>query len=264
MIVIGENINATIPSAKKVIMSGDAEKLARMAVDQANAGAAYIDVNVATGKGGRRDEIAVMEWAVKAIQGAVDKPLCIDSADPEVLEAGIRAASGPVMINSTTAESGRMEPVLMLAKKFDAPIIALAMDEKGIPKSVEGRLDACEKIVNACGKIGISLDKVYFDALVIPVSTDAKEGVVTLETLTAIQERFPESKTVLGLSNISFGLPARANINAAFLHMAVWAGLDAVILNPTEKALMGAVRTAEAIIGKDRHFRRYMRMYRKR
>ncbi len=245
-------------------MAGDGEKLAEMAVRQANAGAAYIDVNVATGKGGRKDEIAAMQWAVGVIREAVDKPLCIDSADPRVLEAGLKAASGKVMINSTTAEAGRMEPVLALAKSYDAPIIALAMDEQGIPKTVEGRVAAAQKIVEACDRMGIPIETVYFDALVIPISTDAREGIVTLETLTAVKERFPGCKTVLGLSNVSYGLPARANINAAFLHMAVWAGLDAVILDPTEALLMGAVRTAEAIIGEDRHFRRYMRLYRKK
>ena len=138
------------------------------------------------------------------------------------------------------------------------------MDENGIPKTVKDRLSACEKIAEACHRFGLSLDKVFFDPLVLPVSTDIQQGQVTLGTLTEIKETFPEAQTVMGLSNISYGLPNRAGLNSAFLHMAIFAGLDAAIMDPLDHQMMAAVKTAEVLVGKDRHCRRYTRAFRKR
>ena len=138
------------------------------------------------------------------------------------------------------------------------------MDEAGIPKTVQERLTACEKIVEACHGFGLFLDKVFFDPLVLPVSTDIQQGRVTLDTLTAIKEKFPDAQTVMGLSNISYGLPNRVELNSAFLHMAVFAGLDAAIMDPSDQQMMAAVRTAEVLVGKDRHCRRYTRVFRKK
>jgi 5-methyltetrahydrofolate--homocysteine methyltransferase len=262
LIVIGEKINGTIPAAKKIIVNRDEKGLVRLAESQAKAGANYIDVNVAVGAGDPDGEIADMQWAVKAICAKVKKPLCIDSADPRVLEAGLKAAGDNVLLNSTTAEEKSLAPVAALAREHGVPFIGLVMDENGIPPTIEGRLDACEKIVRACEDHTIGLENVYFDPLVLPMSTDAKQGLITLGTLSAIKRRHPEAKSVLGLSNASFGLPGRMNINRAFLLMAIHAGLDAALLDPMEKMLMEAVRTGTAIMGKDRHFRKYMRMYR--
>jgi 5-methyltetrahydrofolate corrinoid/iron sulfur protein methyltransferase len=137
------------------------------------------------------------------------------------------------------------------------------MDENGIPKTIQGRLHACEKIARACERYGFPMESVFFDPLVMPISTDIQQGLVTLNALTEIKREFPEAKTVLGISNISHGLPARNRLNAAFLHMATYAGLDAAILDPLEEGLMAEVKTAEALAGRDRHCRRYMRAFRK-
>ncbi|CAN2042029.1 5-methyltetrahydrofolate corrinoid/iron sulfur protein methyltransferase [Candidatus Magnetomoraceae bacterium gMMP-15] len=262
MIIIGEKINATIKSAKEIILNQDKKKLLDLAKRQVQAGANYIDVNVATGVGSPEDEIDAMKWAVTSIQKELDKPLCIDSADPKVLEAGLDVVKGSVLINSTTAEDKMLKQILPLAKRYNAPIVCLAMDEKGISKTVDGRLNACKKIAEACKEEGIGLDSVYFDPLVMPISTDATQGLLTLHTITAIKKEFPEAGTVLGLSNISFGLPDRININASFLQMAIYSGLNAAFLDPIEVKIISAIKTAEAIIGKDRHFRRYIRSYR--
>ena len=136
------------------------------------------------------------------------------------------------------------------------------MDEAGIARTVEGRLRACEKIAAACEKHGVSSETLYLDPLVIPVSTDIKQGLVTLNTIVEIKKRLPAVKTVIGLSNVSYGLPGRTGLNAAFLHMAIYAGLDAAIMDPFDKALMGAVKIAEVLVGKDRHCRRYTRAFR--
>jgi 5-methyltetrahydrofolate corrinoid/iron sulfur protein methyltransferase len=264
MIVIGEKINATRSAVRDIIEQRREEELAALAFEQAAAGASYIDVNVGTGRGTRDDEIAAMQWAVTTLCAATDKPLCIDSADAGVLEAGLDAmAARPAMINSVKADSHCLGEVLPLAARFQAPVVALAMDERGIPKDVQGRLDACRRIVAACADFQIPVEQIFFDPLVLPVSTDAVQGRVTLDTLTAIRQAFPGAHATMGLSNISFGLPDRATLNAAFLHMAVYAGLDSAIMDPSNAVMMAAVRSAEALMGKDRHFRRYTRALRK-
>ena len=265
MEIIGEKINATDPMMKSVIQKREADKLREMAQMQADAGAGYIDVNVGTGVGSLKDEIASMVWAVETIQQKVETPLCIDSADPAVLEAGLRARGGkPSMINSVKAEDMSLKTILPLALQYQTLLVALAMDERGIPKTVEERLAAIEKVAVYCSNSGLSLKNVYFDPLVMPVSTDIKQGLVTLHTLSAIKKAYPMAKTVMGLSNISFGLPERNRLNAAFLNMAVFAGLDAAIMDPLMDEMIGAVKAAEVLVGKDRHCRRYTRAFRKK
>jgi 5-methyltetrahydrofolate--homocysteine methyltransferase len=136
------------------------------------------------------------------------------------------------------------------------------MDESGIPGDVEGRLRACEKIAHACNRDNVPLERVLFDPLVLPVSTDITQGIVTLETIKRIKSRFPGAKTVAGLSNVSFGLPERAHLNSAFIILSIYAGLDAAIADPLNEGLMSAVRSAEALLGRDRHCRRYIRAIR--
>ena len=263
MIIIGEKINASLAGIKAIVLERDRARLLELARTQATAGSDFIDVNVGTGVGSREDEMCSMQWAIEAIQEEVKTPLCIDSADPAVLEAGLRARNGrPSLINSAKAEEKNLEQVLPLARQHHAPIVGLAMDEAGIARTVEGRLRACEKIAAACEKHGVSSETLYLDPLVIPVSTDIKQGLVTLNTIVEIKKRLPAVKTVIGLSNVSYGLPGRTGLNAAFLHMAIYAGLDAAITDPLDKALMGAVKTGEALVGKDRHCRRYTRAFR--
>lgn len=263
MIIIGEKINASLAGIKPIIQERDSARLLELARAQAAAGAGFIDVNVGTGVGSQEDEIVSMQWAIETIQEEVETPLCIDSADSTVLEAGLKARNGrPSLINSTKAEEKNLEQVLPLAREYNTPIVGLAMDKAGIPKTVEDRLRACDYIVTACEKHGVPLENVYFDPLVLPISTDIKQGLVTLNTIVEIKHQFPAAKTVMGLSNVSYGLPGRPRLNAAFLHMAIFSGLDAAILDPLDEPLMGAVRIAEVLIGKDRHCRRYTRAFR--
>jgi 5-methyltetrahydrofolate--homocysteine methyltransferase len=264
MIVIGEKINATRSAVRDIIEHRRADQLVDLAQMQAAAGAAYIDVNVGTGRGTRQDEVEAMQWAVEELNTAVDKPLCIDSADPVVMAAGLEAmAQQPAMINSTKADAKYLESMLPLAARFKARVVALAMDDKGIPETVEGRIRACHTIANACRDFEVPIESVFFDPLVLPVSTDARQGKVTLDTLAAIKQTFPGARTTLGLSNISFGLPGRALLNTAFLQMAIYAGLDAAIMDPLNEGMMQAARTGIALMGKDRHFRKYSRAFRK-
>ncbi len=264
MITIAEKINASIPSVKKILEARDADSLLELARQQSAAGADYIDINVGTGSGDQDDEIEAMRWAVGLIQQEVDTPLCIDSADAKVLDAGLEArGERPALINSTKGSDKYLRAVVPLARQYDKPLVGLAMDEAGIPKTVEKRVAACGRIVEACEKEGIGQERLFFDPLVLPVSTDVQQGMVTLETIAALKRQFPAARTVMALSNVSFGLPRRKTFNAAFLHMAVFAGLDAAIMNVQDQELMGAVKTAEAIMGRDKHCRKYARFWRK-
>ena len=264
MIIIGEKINATLSSVKSIILNRETKSLVDLAKEQADAGANFIDINVGTGVGSLEDEIESIKWAVESIQKEVETPLCIDSADPKVIETGLKYLDKkPSMINSAKAEKSDLEAVVPLAAEHDSFLIALAMDESGIPKTVEGRLRCCETILSACESYGVSIQNVYIDPLVMPISTDINSGMVTLKTLTAIKKKFPGARTVTGLSNVSYGLPERRRLNIAYLHMCIFAGLDAAIVNPLDEALMAAVKTGEVLAGKDRHCRRYMRTFRK-
>jgi len=263
MLIIGEKINASIPAAKRIIQQREEDGLLRLARLQAEAGADYIDVNVGTGSGSREDEIAAMRWAVAALQKHSDKPLCIDSSDPAVLRAGLSVLDNrPRMINSTNAEKNHLRQVLPLAHEYTALLIALPIDENGIPATAESRLSVCTKIVTACERRGLPAESILFDPLVLPIATDTQQGRITLDTLAGIKRAFPAAQTVMGLSNISYGLPKRKKINNALMHMAVYAGLDAAIADPADEDLMQTVRAAEAVAGKDRHCRRYIRAFR--
>jgi 5-methyltetrahydrofolate corrinoid/iron sulfur protein methyltransferase len=265
MILIGEKINATLPSIKSMIQNRDGGAISRLAKRQADAGSNYIDVNVGTGTDSRQEEVRSMEWAVEAIQSEVEIPLSIDSSDPAVLEAGLKKGNGtPSMVNSTKAERESLDQIVPLASAYHSPLVALAMDESGIPETVQARLHACEKIAEACERWGVPMENVFFDPLVMPIVTDIAHGLVTLETVTAIKKEFPGAKTVLGISNISYGLPARSRLNVAFLHMAIYAGLDAAIVDSLDGDIMGEVRTAEVLVGMDRHCRRFTRAFRDR
>jgi len=264
MIIIGEKINASRNSVKPMIEERNREDLLDLAIRQAEAGASFIDVNVGTGTGSKANEIAAMEWAVGSLAAEIEKPLCIDSADPEVLEAGLRMVPrGTAIINSTKAEEAILGQIVALAAKYEAQLIGLAMDDSGIQGDVDGRLRACEKIAHACDRDGVPLERVLFDPLVLPVSTDIGQGLVTLDTISKIKIRFPGAKTVAGLSNVSFGLPARAQLNSAFMILSINAGLDAAIADPLNEGLMSAVKAAEVLLGRDRHCRRYIRAFRR-
>jgi 5-methyltetrahydrofolate--homocysteine methyltransferase len=264
MIIIGEKINASIPKIKKAIVGRDAGFLKEMAKEQEEAGADVIDVNVGTGEGTVEDEMNDMKWLVNLVKDHLNGQISIDSANPIVLETGLKAGGDKVgFINSVKATKGSIEGVLPLAAKYDVSVIALAMDETGVPNEVSSRVRACEKIMTHVEEIGISPEKVFFDPLVLPVSTDASQGLVTMETLRTIKKEFNLSKTILALSNISFGLPCRTLINIAIANMAMYFEVDALLMNPLDKRLMSAISAGKVVLGKDRYCRKYTQAFRK-
>ena len=264
MLIIGENINATIPRIKELIVNHDGTALKDLAVRQEQAGANIIDVNVATGAGTAEDEISDMKWLIELIRDKVDIKLCVDSADTPVLRAGLEAGGEKIgLINSVKATEKNIAEVLPLAAEYGLPVIALAMDEAGIATDSSTRLKACEKVIKGCETYNVPVENIFFDPLVMPVSTDINQGVTTLETLKGIKNEFPKAKTVLAVSNISFGLQKRTLINQALIHMAQYLSVDALLVNPLNEEFMLAIKAGETVMGRDRHCRKYSRAVRK-
>jgi 5-methyltetrahydrofolate--homocysteine methyltransferase len=264
MIVIGERINASNKSVGEAITNRDSEFIADLARRETEAGANFIDVNTGTGNYEYQQEKDAMKWLVATVQAATGKPLAIDSEHPEVIAAGIEEyKGGEMIINSVTAETDKLEAIGPLAAEYDARLVALAMGSEGVPETVEKRLEACDAIVNRLAQMGVKTDKLLFDPLVIPVSVDSGQGVVTLNTIREIKARYPEAKTVVGLSNISFGLPNRRLVNRSFLLMAAAVGLDAAIMDPLDARIMGIAKVADMLAGRDNLCRNYIRAHRR-
>ncbi|RQD74172.1 MAG: methyltetrahydrofolate cobalamin methyltransferase [Candidatus Syntrophonatronum acetioxidans] len=259
ILIIGELINASNKSVQKAIINHDEEFVTNLAEKQAASGAHYIDVNVATGKGEQKQEIEDMDWAVKIIQEKVDKPICIDTTDYKVLEAGLKAHKGQAMINSISHEGGRLQEFLDLASEYGAKSIALPITEKGIPSTFEERLEVCEKIIEESVKNNYNKEDLYFDPLVLPISVDTQNGLITMKTLEGIKSM--EAKTTIGLSNLSFGMPERELLNKAFL-LIVMQYLDSVIMNPLDQEMKKLIIAGNAVLGRDKMCMNYLRAYR--
>jgi cobalamin-dependent methionine synthase I len=264
MLVIGEKINASNRSVAEAIARRDREFVVSLARAEAAAGADFIGINSGMRSGSQEDEAVTMEWLVEVVQGATDKPLAIDSEVSSLIEAGLGKYQGEkLIINSVTAEPERLASIGSLAAEHHAWLVALAMGTDGIPPTVEERLAACEQIMTHLTRLGFEAGQIFFDPLILPIAVDSAQGIVTLKTLEQIKSRYPGVKTVLGLSNISYGLPCRSLVNRAFLLMAAYAGLDAVILNPLDTKMMSLIKIADMLTGKDTSCRGYMRAHQK-
>jgi cobalamin-dependent methionine synthase I len=264
MLIIGENINASNSQVADAIAKRDEEFLVNLAKSQKLAGADFIDINAGSGRGSLQEATTDIKWLVTIIQTAIEQPLSIDSDSPEVIEAALKEYHGErLIINSVTAEPARLESIGPLVAERQAYVIALAMGKDGIPARVEERLNACERIMSYLTGLGIKAEQVLFDPLVLPIAVDTSQGLVTLKTIEQIKSRYPESSVVMGLSNISYGLPKRKLVNRAFLLMAACAGLDAVIVDPLDSKAMTLIMVADMLVGKDSSCRQYLRAHRK-
>jgi 5-methyltetrahydrofolate--homocysteine methyltransferase len=264
MLVIGEKINASNDRVAEAITRRDEEFLANLAKAQTLAGADFIDVNAGSGRGSLQEAKADIKWLVGIIQAASEQPLSIDSDSPEVIEAALKEYHRErLIVNSVTAEPARLESIGPLVAERQARVIALAMGTDGIPASVEERLNACERIMLYLTGLGIKAEQVLFDPLVLPIAVDTRQGLVTLKTIEQIKSRYPDAGVVMGLSNISYGLPKRKLVNRAFLLMAAYAGLDAAIVDPLDDQAMSLIKIADMLVGKDPSCRAYLRAHRK-
>ena len=290
MLIIGEKINSSNKSVSAAIDARDAETIKHLAKRQAKAGAAYIDINAGMHFA---DESERLIWLINTVSEATDIPLCLDTPNSATLEAGLKAyarriknsggdvsvggsssggggvsvggsnsAADRPIINSITNEKGRLEEALPFALEYNARIIALCMDDAGIPETADGRYSIAKKLISKLTDGGISPNDIFIDPIVMPIFVGSNNSVATFETIQKVKAGFPEVNIVCGLSNSSYGLPRRDLINHAFLIIAMAAGLECAILDPMDYRLMALVAAAEAVLGIDDTCAGYLRKYR--
>jgi 5-methyltetrahydrofolate--homocysteine methyltransferase len=256
VVIIGESIN---PTRRKKLVStlseGDYSYAIQIAKSQIAAGADVLDVNV--GFPGV-DDAALLPETAKAIQEAVDVPLCIDSPNPKAIESTLKVIKGKCLINSVNGEEKSLEAILPLAKEYGAAVIGLVMDDDGITQDPEKRFKIAEKILNRAIKLGISEEDVVIDPLAMAVSADPNACLVTLETIRLVHERLGLNITQ-GASNISFGLPNREELNVAHMVLSIWNGLTCPIANPNK--ITTTVRAADLIRARDDYAMRFTEHY---
>ena len=255
-VIIGERIN---PTGKKrlrqALQEGDMGYLLNEAISQEDRGAQVLDVNVGTPG---VDEPALLERAVKELQAVTDLPLQLDTADPAAMERALRAYQGKAMINSVNGKQEVMDAIFPLVQKYGGVLVALTLDEDGIPGTAEGRLAIAERILKEAEKYGIDRKDILFDTLTMTVSADGNAARVTLDALRLIREK-TGCGTVLGVSNVSFGLPGREVLGSIFLTMALQNGLSAAIMNPLSDAMTGAMVSFRTLTGRDANCGEYIR-----
>lgn len=256
--VIGERINPTGKKMlKEALKNSDMDYILKQGVSQVEAGAEILDVNV-----GLReiDQKEMMKKVVKGLQSVTNAPLQIDSSDMDVIEAGLRYANGKAIVNSVNGEDQVLEKILPLVKKYGAAVVGLTLDERGIPDNALERFKIAEKILNKALEYGIKKEDVYIDTLTLTCSAQQKEVAETVKTLTMVKEKLG-LKTVLGVSNISFGMPNRPLINETFLAIAMAAGLDLPIINPNDEAMMDKVYAFNVLYNHDKGSIKYIERY---
>jgi 5-methyltetrahydrofolate--homocysteine methyltransferase len=259
VIVIGERINSTREEIARAIEARDAAFIKEAARVQVEAGAHFLDVNAGVFLAAEPEHLT---WLVQTVQEAVDVPLSIDSARAEALAPALEAHRGRAMLNSISGERERLEKILPLVEKFRPTVIALCMDERGLPDSPQRTLEVAEKLVDALSSRGVEKAGIYLDPLVRPVGTDPEVGMLAFRSAMKIKEGLPGSKIICGLSNVSFGLPLRGLLNRNYLSMMVAAGIDAVIADPLDAGLMANLRASLALAGRDAHLRDYLKAFR--
>jgi 5-methyltetrahydrofolate--homocysteine methyltransferase len=257
VVIVGEKINPT--GHKKMaaaLQQGDFDYIRELAIRQVQFGADILDVNV--GVPGV-DDVAMMPQIVRLLTEVTDAPLCLDSPNPAALASGLEAVEGKPLVNSVSGEKSRLESILPLVKDHGAAVIGLTMDDDGIPTDVEGRVAIAEKILESAVRMGIPAEDVIIDPLVMTVGTDSQAGLVTLRSISLINRELGLNVN-LGASNISFGLPDRPTINAAFLAIAISHGATCVISDPMK--MTGVVRSSDLVLGRDEYAMRYIRYFR--
>ena len=258
-VIIGERIN---PTGRKVLAAemkaGKMDRVRADAIAQVAAGAHMLDINAGIPA---LDEAALLVAAIKAVSEVTDVPICIDSSVIEALGAGLAAYEGKALVNSVTAEEERMERILPLVKKHGAAVIGMANDETGISMVPQERVDLARRIIERAADYGIPQEDVIIDPIAMTVAADPTCGLITLETMRLIRDQLGNNMTC-GASNVSFGLPDRAIVNAAFLPLAMHSGLTCAITNPLVPEVRRAVLAGDLLLGHDEYAMRWIASYR--
>lgn len=260
-VIIGERIN---PTGRKALLAelkeGKFDIVKRDAVAQVEAGAKIIDVNA--GVPGA-DEEPLLRDMMQAVMEVTDAPLCIDTADNRALEGALSIYEGKALVNSVNGEEARLESVLPLVKEYDASVIALCMDDDGIPPTAQDRFQVAAKMIERAGKLGIAPERLIIDPLALTMGSDHKAGKIAIDTIRLVSAEFGVNIT-MGSSNISFGLPDRPTINAIFISMSILAGLTCPITNPLEQEVILAIQAADLVMGRDPFGMNWIKTYRAR
>lgn len=258
-VLIGERIN---PAGKKrmsaALKAGNLDIIRQEALEQVQAGADILDVNVSTFG---VDEVTLLPQAVQAVMDTVDVPLCIDSTKPEAIEAALKVYQGKPLINSVTGEESSLRVILPLVKEYGAAVIGLAQDDEGIPKNSERRVAIARKIVERAEAMGIPREDIIIDCIALAVGADISSGVMVIETIREVKAELGVNLT-LGASNISFGLPDRGLLNSSFLAIVIAAGVTCPVVDAAK--VRPIVLAADLVLGRDKRARRYTEAYRQR
>jgi len=259
LIVIGELINTSRKAVREAVENKDLDAILDLARRQEEAGASYIDLHAGANA---ETEPETLTWLVEEVQKAVSLPMCLDSPNPEALRRALPVCDQTPMINSITAESDRYGAVAPMAAEFNTPLVALCMDDRGVPGTADQRVEVAHALCTRLESDGVPREHIYFDPVVQSVGTDPQSGAAVLEAIRTIHRDIPEAHFALGMSNVSFGLPLRKLLNRAFMVLAISAGADALILDPTDPALMSLLRSSEALLGQDEFCMQYIKEYR--
>ncbi len=259
MQIVGELINTSRGAVHTAVDNLDAAFIQGLAAKQVEAGADYVDVNAGTFVGKEGDKLC---WLVETVQARVETPLALDTPDPEALRRALAVHRGRPLINSITGETGRWETMLPVVAEAKAAVIALCLDDAGMPQSAADRLRVAGKLVRGLEGAGVSMEDIYLDPLVCPVSTDTSAALAALEAIGAMRREFPGVHAICGLSNVSYGLPKRRLLNNAFCLLAMQQGLDAVLLDPLDRSLISLIQATQTLLGKDEYCMAYIQAVR--
>ena len=254
--VIGERINTSRKRVNAAVADRDAEYIAEDVKKQQAAGASYIDVNAGARIGHERED---MKWLLEVINPIAEVPLCLDSPDPAILEMAYGMVGTPPMINSISLEKERFDIMLPFLKGKECKIIALCMDDTGMPVSSEDIFQRGQQLVESLQSIDFKQNDIYIDPLVQPISTDTTKGNMVLDSVRKIKTQYPDVHITGGLSNISYGLPQRKIINRTFVTLMMHAGMDSAIIDPLDLDIMGVIRTADMLLGNDNYCMEFLK-----
>ena len=260
-VIIGERINPTGRKLMlKALQEGNFDMVRNDAKKQVEAGAKVLDVNA--GVPGA-DEPVLLKQVMATVMEVTDVPLCIDTADPEALEAALKTYEGKPLINSVNGEERSMEAILPLVKEYGAAVIGLCMDDDGIPATADARFKVAANIIERAGKLGIPAEDIAIDPLALTMGSDHTAGLVAMQTIEKVVAEFGVNIT-MGASNISFGLPDRKYVNSTFIAMAIHAGLTCPITNPLEPEVSIAIKAADLSMGRDEYGMAWIKAFRER
>ena len=259
MLIVGELINASRKAIGTAIEGQDKAVIQKVASDEAEHGADYIDVNAGIFVG---KEPEYLKWLVEQVQEVVNGPCCIDSPDPKAIEAALAVHKGTAMVNSISLEKARYDGLLPIVAGSDMNVVALCVSDEGMPETEEQRTAIADKLINGLVQNNVKIENIYVDPLVQPVATKSNFGVEFLKSIEKIMTTYKGIHTICGLSNISYGLPKRKYLNRTFMVMAIAKGLDAAIVDPLDRGMMANIIAAESLVGKDEYCMNYLKAYR--